>query len=158
MRRQGIEVRLQARVQRVTDQYVLLAGDEMIAGGTVICTIGSALNPLIDSLSLPKERGRLATAADMSVPGCPGIWALGDCAAVINGGSGKTAPPTAQFAVQQAKQLSRNIARQLRGKPTQAFTYRPRGQLSTITKRWRRSWAFRFLVLLPGCCGAESTC
>ena len=69
---------------------------------------------------------------DMSVPGFDGVWALGDCAAVPNKLDGKISPPTAQFADRQARQLARNIASQLLGRATRAFSFKPVGQLSTI--------------------------
>jgi NADH dehydrogenase len=68
----------------------------------------------------------------MSVPGLPGVWAIGDCAAVVNSLDGKVSPPTAQFAEAQARQLASNILAQLAGAPTRAFHFRPKGQLSSI--------------------------
>ena len=132
MREQGIDVRLNARCVRVDDRGVMLADGEVLAAGTVICTIGTAPNPLIADLALPKARGRLEVAADMSVPGVTGVWALGDCAAVPNSHDGKVSPPTAQFAERQARQLAANILRKLRGERTKPFSYRPLGQLSAI--------------------------
>jgi NADH dehydrogenase len=132
MREQGIDVRLNARCVRVDDRGVMLADGEVLAAGTVICTIGTAPNPLIADLQLPKVRGRLEVAPDMSVPGAADVWALGDCAAVPNAYDGKVSPPTAQFAERQARQLAANIVRKLRGEPTRPFSYRPLGQLSAI--------------------------
>jgi NADH dehydrogenase len=132
MREQGIDVRLNARCVRVDDRGVVLADGEVLAAGTVICTIGTAPNPLIAELPLPKVRGRLEVAADMSVPAAPGVWALGDCAAVPNAHDGKLSPPTAQFAERQARQLAANVLRKLHGERTKPFSYRPLGQLSAI--------------------------
>src|SRR5256886_11618968 len=58
-----------------------------------------------------KSRGRLVVNPDMSVPGVEGVWAVGDCAAVINEADRKVCPPTAQFAEAQARQLAANIDR-----------------------------------------------
>jgi len=132
MREQGIDVRLNARCMRVDDRGITLGDGELLSGGTVICTIGTAPNPLIAELTLPKTRGRLDVAPDMSVPGAPGLWAIGDCAAVPNARDGKVSPPTAQFAERQARQLAANIERKVRGEPTRPFAYRPMGQLSAI--------------------------
>jgi NADH dehydrogenase len=68
----------------------------------------------------------------MSVPGVPGVWAAGDCAAVVNAWDGKPSPPTAQFAHAQATQLAVNIVAHLNGQPTRPFRYRPKGQLSSV--------------------------
>lgn len=132
MTQQGIDVRLNARAARVDDRGITLADGETISGGTIICTIGTAPNPLIGDLRLATNRGRIEVAPDMSVPGTAGVWALGDCAAVPNARDGKISPPTAQFADRQARVLADNIVRSLRGAPTRAFSYRPVGQLSAI--------------------------
>jgi NADH dehydrogenase len=71
----------------------------------------------------------------MSVPGLKDVWAIGDCAAVINADDGALSPPTAQFAVRQGKQLARNIARAVADRPSRPFSYRSRGQLATIGHR-----------------------
>lgn len=132
MRKRGIDIRLTARARCVDAEGVALASGEQVYGATVIATIGSAPHPLIKTLPLPKRNDRIETQTDMSVPGFPGIWALGDCAAVINALDGRLSPPTAQFATRQAKHLARNIAAQVRGKPTRPFSYRSRGQLASI--------------------------
>jgi NADH:ubiquinone reductase (H+-translocating) len=132
MRGRGIDVRLGARAVRVTDRDVHLESGETIAGGTVVCTIGTQPNPLIDQVPAIRNRGRLVVNPDFSVPGVEGVWAVGDCAAVVNALDGKVAPPTAQFAEAGARQLARNLVAQLNAQPTRAFRYRPKGQLSSI--------------------------
>lgn len=132
MRRGGVDVRLGARAARVTDRHVLLDSGEIIAGGTVICTIGTQPNSLLESIPAMKSRGRLVVNPDMSVPGVDGVWAAGDCAAVVNALDGKVCPPTAQFAEAQANQLATNILAHLAGEPTAPFRFRPKGQLSSI--------------------------
>jgi NADH:ubiquinone reductase (H+-translocating) len=132
MTMRGIDVRLMARATHITDRAVHLASGDIITAGTVICTIGTATNPLVEQIPAPKERGRLKVNADMSVPGVPGIWAAGDCAAVPNAFDDKVSPPTAQFASRQARTLASNIAARMRGQSTKPFRYRPQGQLSSI--------------------------
>ena len=132
MLRRGVKVRLDARAVQVTDRAVHLESGEIVGAGTVICTIGTQPNPLIQALPAPKRRDRLAVNPDMSVPGLQGLWAAGDCAAVVNALDGKVSPPTAQLAEAQAKQLAANIVAHLNGRPTQPFRYRPRGQLASI--------------------------
>jgi NADH dehydrogenase len=132
MRNRGIDVRLGARAARVTDRDVQLASGETIAGGTVICTIGTEPNALLEQIPALKNRGRLVVNPDCSVPGVEGVWAAGDCAAVVNALDGQVSPPTAQFAEAQARQLAANIVAKLKGEHTRAFRYRPKGQLSSI--------------------------
>ena len=132
MQYRGVEVRLGARAARVTDRGVHLDCGEIIQAGTVVCTIGTQPNSLVDQIPTPKSRGRLVVDPDMSVRGVDGVWAAGDCAAVVNALDGKTCPPTAQFAEAQAKQLAANIIARLDGRPTRAFRYRPKGQLASV--------------------------
>lgn len=132
MRNRGIEVRLKARAVRVTDRAVHLDSGDIIEGGTVVCTIGTQPNALLEDIPAIKNRGRLVVNPDLSVPGVEGVWAAGDCAAIVNGIDGQIAPPTAQFAEAEARQLAANIVAKLNGAPTQAFRYRPKGQLSSI--------------------------
>ena len=82
---------------------VLLADGEYIPGATVVCTVGTKPNPLVKRLAVPTQRGRIETAPDLSVAGLPHVWAIGDCALVRNGMMRRFAPPTAQFAVAQAR-------------------------------------------------------
>lgn len=132
MRGRGIEVHLNARAVRVTDRDIMLDSGDSIAGGTVVCTIGTQPNPLLDQIPAIKNRGRLVVNPDFSVPGVEGVRAAGDCAAVVNAVDGKTAPPTAQFAEAEAKVLAENVVAKLAGRPTREFRYRPKGQLSSI--------------------------
>jgi NADH dehydrogenase len=132
MRRRGIEIVLNSRAVRVTDRTVELNSGQLIQAGTVICTIGTQANPLVDRLPAMKNRGRLVVNADMSVPGFEGMWAVGDCAAVVNARDGEISPPTAQFAEAQAKQLSANILATISGQATRPFSFRPKGQLASI--------------------------
>jgi len=132
MRYRGVEVRLGARAAQVTDRGVHLDCGEIIEAGTVVCTIGTQPNTLVDQIPSAKNRGRLVVNPDMSVPGIDGVWAAGDCASVVNALDGKTCPPTAQFAEAQAKQLAANIVARLSGKTTRAFRYRPKGQLASV--------------------------
>jgi NADH dehydrogenase len=126
----GVEVRLQAKAARVHAAGVSLADGAFIAGATVVCTIGTRPNPLVEELALPKLRGRIAVAPDLSVPGSDGVWAIGDCALVPNAAGG-LCPPTAQFAVAQAKALAGNIVAAVAGRPTRAFSHRSRGMMAT---------------------------
>lgn len=132
MQHQGIEIHLKARAASVDSEGVELVSGERIAAGTVICTIGSAPNPLTLELGLQLERGRIVTNPDMSVPDLPGLWAIGDCAWVPNADGDGICPPTAQFAVRQANQLADNLIRSFRAESTQVFRYRAIAQLSSI--------------------------
>jgi len=132
LRARDVDVRLNALAVRVTDRGVHLDAGEIIEGGTVICTIGTKSNDLLDYIPAEKIRGRLVVNPDLSVPGVDGMWAAGDCASVVNALDGKSCPPTAQFADAQAQQLAANIIARLKGEPTRPFRHRPNGQLASV--------------------------
>jgi NADH dehydrogenase len=128
----GIDVRLAARATQVDADGVLLSSGEFLDAGTVICTIGTRPNALVESLGLALQRGRIRTADDLSVPGVEDVWAIGDCAAIANAARpGSLAPPTAQFAVAEAHTLAQNIAARLSGRPTRAFGHVSKGTMAT---------------------------
>ncbi len=79
----------------------------------VIGVPGSAA-PLIETLGLPTENGRLKVDANLQVPGHPRVFAAGDAAAVPDlTQPGTITPPTAQHAIRQGKTLARNVAASL---------------------------------------------
>jgi NADH dehydrogenase len=135
LKKRGVEIRTGRRASRVSGRGITLAPDESVAAATVATTVGFAPNPLAGRVALPQERGRLKTNPDLSVPDHDGLWALGDCASVVNAYDGRHSPPTAQFAVRQARTLADNIARKVSGRPRRPFRYRPLGQLASIGHR-----------------------
>src|SRR5215467_2584351 len=132
LRQNGLDVRLNTDVKEVTARYVRLGTGERIYTGLTVCAVGTAPVPLIQKLGFPLERGRLKTDPDMRVTGASNVWAFGDCAAVPNAWNGQLSPPTAQFALRQAKQLAANLVRVQRGEATRPFHFRPQGLLATI--------------------------
>src|SRR4030095_5705195 len=113
-----------------------LADGARLETATVICTIGTRPNPLIETLGLPTARGPIVVNGDLSVRDAPGLaaglWAIGDCALVPNAHDGKSAPPTAQFAVREAACLAHNLAAVLAGRPTRGVKTSQAGQVAGV--------------------------
>jgi NADH:ubiquinone reductase (H+-translocating) len=128
----GVVLRLATRAVGITEEGVRLADGSFVAAGTVICTIGTRSNPLAEKLPLALKQGRIPVAPDLSVPGHDGLWALGDCALVPNAHDRSFSPPTAQFAVRQAKHLARNLLKKISDRNTEPFSYRSLGMMATI--------------------------
>jgi NADH dehydrogenase len=128
----GVAVQLDATAGRITAEGVVLADGTRLDSETVIGTIGTRPNPLALEAGLPLERGRIRVDGAMRVEGHPDLWALGDCASVVNARDGAPSPPTAQFAVRQAGQLADNLRAAIAGREPRAFRYRPRGALATV--------------------------
>jgi len=132
LRDHGVDVRLNSGAKEVSAAGVMTSSGELISAGTVICTIGNAANPVLQTLGLPLKRGRVRTEPDMKASGCSNIWALGDSALVPNAATRKACAPTAQFAVRQAKRLARNLRAVLNGRVTRPFSFRPLGIMAGI--------------------------
>ena len=132
LRRRGVQVQLGARAQCVHEHGVELSDGTLHLACTVLGTIGTRPNALVMAMGLPTERGRIVVAGDLSVPGHPGVWALGDCAQVPHAQDGKSAPPTAQFAVREGCLLAHNLVRAVNGKDTRDFNHKSRGAMALI--------------------------
>jgi NADH dehydrogenase len=132
MEQTGVEIVLNARVTLATPEGVGLQNGQFIRGATIVCTIGSAPAPMVERLAVPKEKGRLVTEVDMRVRGQSNVWAIGDCACIVNAQDHQPAPTTGQFAEREGKQCARNIIRVLRGEATQPFRFKQIGELCSI--------------------------
>jgi NADH:ubiquinone reductase (H+-translocating) len=131
----GVTVRLGCTVREVTVQHVLLEGGERIPYGLVIGTVGNEPHAFLRQSGLPLEGGRISAGPDMRVEGFDDVWAIGDCARVPNAYDNTVCPPTAQFAIRQARQLARNLRRVYDGEPLAAFRHRSQGLLASIGQR-----------------------
>jgi len=79
--------------------------------------------------------------AHLEVPDHPGVWALGDCAWVIDAKTGEPCPPTAQHATRQAACLAKNLVATLRGGARQPFSFKAaRWARSATARPSPRSW------------------
>jgi NADH dehydrogenase len=135
MKRDGIKFLLNSRASAATPEGVGLQDDSMLPAATIVCTIGTVPSPIIQHLDVHKESGRLVTDSDMRVTGLQNVWAVGDCAYIINAFDNRPSPTTAQFAERQGHQAAENIVRVLRGQPTRPFYFKSQGQLCSIGGR-----------------------
>jgi NADH:quinone reductase (non-electrogenic) len=157
MEARGIEFRLNTRVADARPGMVVL-NDAEVPSETLVWTAGTSPNPLSKSLPVEKDkRGAVMVDATLAVRGCAGVWALGDCAAVVDARSGSPCPPTAQFALREAATLARNICATLQDRPTQGFHFDSLGALCVVghqtacaelTVPFARSKSMRFSGLL----------
>ena len=114
LRRRGVEVRLGTTVEEATEGKVRLSDGDTIETHTLVWCTGVTPSPLIKTLGLPTERGRLRVGADLKVPGADGVFAFGDAAAVPDlTQPGKLTGQTAQHAQRQGKVAARNVAASL---------------------------------------------
>ncbi|HUB58728.1 MAG TPA: FAD-dependent oxidoreductase [Mycobacterium sp.] len=118
LQRRGVDVRLGLTLNEVHADHVVLSDNSRVDTRTVAWVTGVTAAPLIQTLGLPTEKGRLVVQTDLQVPGHPDVFAAGDAAAVPDVTQpGKITPPTAQHATRQGKVLADNVAASLgRGK------------------------------------------
>ncbi|HEX2565293.1 MAG TPA: NAD(P)/FAD-dependent oxidoreductase [Burkholderiales bacterium] len=130
LERLGVTVWVGRRVTGVDERGVTL-GDDRLEARTVIWAAGVASSPIGRTLDAPLDRaGRVQVAPDLSLPGHPEVYVIGDLAAVTS--DGKPVPGIAPAAKQMGRHAARNILLALEGKRTQPFRYRDYGQLATI--------------------------
>jgi len=132
MEKAGITMLLNTRAVAATYEGIELNNGKMLRGATIICTIGTAISPLVQQLDVPKERGRIRTTPEMRVEGQTNAWSIGDCAYIINAFDNKPSATTAQFAERQGRQAALNLVRILKGEATKPFRFKALGQLCSI--------------------------
>src|SRR5208337_3960831 len=94
---------------------------------------GTAPNPLMREAGLDVDkRGAALVDPTLAIPGHPGVWALGDCAAVVDGKTNQPCPPTAQFALREGRTLARNIKAAVQGRALHPFHFDSLGALCVV--------------------------
>ena len=147
LKRRGVEIRLNTRLAGATAESALLENNsERIATKTLISTVPSAPNPLVAGLPCKKERGRIVVNKHLEVIGYPGVWALGDCAWVVDQETWQPCPPTAQHATRQAACVAKNLFATLHGTPKQAFSFQALGKLASLGHRSAVAEVFGFKI------------
>jgi NADH dehydrogenase len=169
LRRRGIEVLTSTTIERVSADSVELSTGEIVPTRMTVWTAGVKPHPVVAKLGLPlDDGGRVVADRYCKVPDRPGVWAIGDAAAVPDpANKAKPSPPTAQHVLRQAKVAADNLAADLSGEPgrRRPFRYRTLGAFvdmgrnqavaSTIGIKWRGfpAWFLArtyHLALMPG--------
>lgn len=132
MELRGVHFELGRRVLDAGPSAVRLDTRE-IRTRTLVWTAGTLPNPLLRDTGLETDkRGAVVVENTLAVKDKPGLWALGDCAAVIDARTGKLCPPTAQFALRQGRVLARNIKAQIEGRELEPFHFDSLGALCVV--------------------------
>ncbi|HET6861290.1 MAG TPA: NAD(P)/FAD-dependent oxidoreductase [Streptomyces sp.] len=129
LRQRGVEFSLGTSVASVDATAVKLTDGRTLPSHTLIWTAGVAASPLVATLGAETVRGRLAATAELTVPGCDGLFAAGDAAAVPDLAKGGDAicPPTAQHSQRQGRAMADNIVARLRGAPLKPYVHKDLG-------------------------------
>lgn len=135
LKKMGVEVMTSAPVTNCDEGGVDL-GDKRIDAGTIIWAAGVVASPAAEWLGVEKDRaGRVKVGPDLTIPGRPEIFVIGDTAAVVDA-EGKAVPGIAPAAKQMGKYVAEVIASRVEGRtPPGPFRYRHQGDLATIGRK-----------------------
>jgi NADH dehydrogenase len=127
----GVDVRTGALVTGIEPGIVRVGADEVIRSNTVMWAAGNAASPLGKSLGVPLDRmGRVPVNPDLSIPGHPEVFVIGDMASIST--KGKPVPGVAPAAMQMGARAAHNVERDLEQRERIPFVYRNKGDLATI--------------------------
>lgn len=128
----GVEVRTETTVAQVETDAVTLESGERIETQTLIWGAGVRASPLADALGTEQAKaGRLVVENDLSVPGYPEIFAVGDLGAGEDD-EGEMYAQLAQVAIQQGRHAAKQTLRLAGGQPAESFRYKDLGKMATI--------------------------
>ena len=131
LKKLGAEVHTNCPVTSVEPGQVM-AGGKTVRAATILWAAGVAASPIAGSLGVELDKvGRVAVGPDLSIPGHPEIFVIGDLATFTHQ-SGKPLPGVAPVAIQQGRHAARNILHAIKGEPTEPFHYADKGNLATI--------------------------
>jgi NADH dehydrogenase len=133
LEKRGVEVVTGEAVASVSPTRVTLKSGEELRAHTLVWGAGLQGNQLVQSLGLELERGnRIGVEADLTVPGHPEVYAVGDIAAITDPKTEHVLPQLGSVALQSGEQAGKAIARRVRGKEPKPFKYRDKGTMATI--------------------------
>jgi len=133
----GIEILKNTKLVDAEAELVVFDNGVKIPCSTFVWAGGVSVDPVISKLETEhSSRGNIMVDKFLKLKNHPNVFALGDCASIIDERTGKPYPPTAQHAVRQAKTVSENIISSIRVKDSEKpFVYSSKGSMAKIGKR-----------------------
>lgn len=134
LRKMGVQVITGKKVTNITDEGVQME-DRFIPTKNIIWAAGNQASPLLKTLRVPLDRpGRVLVEPDLSIPGHPEIFVIGDAACAI-GKNGKPLPGIAPTAIQQGRYVAKIIEKNIPKENRPPFKYFDKGSMATIGTR-----------------------
>jgi NADH dehydrogenase len=128
-----VGVRTGTAVSSVSPSRVTLKSGEELKAHTLVWGAGLQGNPVVQSLGLELERGnRIGVGADLTLPGHPEVFVVGDVAAIVDPKTEQVLPQLGSVALQSGEHAGETIARLIAGKKTRPFAYRDKGTMAAI--------------------------
>jgi NADH dehydrogenase len=162
----NVEVRTGELVASVSENRVTLKSGEEIKAHTLVWGAGLQGNQLVHSLELELERGsRIAVGEDLTLPGHPEVYVVGDVAAIHDTKTDQVLPQLGSVALQSGEHAGETITHRIAGKKTKPFAYKDKGTMAAIGrgaacvqflggrtmtgKKAQMAWLTVHLALLP---------
>jgi NADH:ubiquinone reductase (H+-translocating) len=128
-----VEVRTGAAVGSVSPTRVTLKSGEQLPAHTLVWGAGLRGNPLVQSLGVELQRGdRVGIGPDLTLPGHPEVYVVGDSAAITDAKTGQVLPQLGSVALQSGEHAGTTIARRIAGKDAKPFSYHDKGTMAMI--------------------------
>ena len=132
LQQMGVQVRLNSLVTDVRGGAVSI-GDELVPAENIIWAAGVRGSEVAETLGVKLDRqGRVPVADDLSLPGFPEVFVVGDLAQVINGKTSQPVPGVAPAAIQMGQHVAAVISKSLAGEARSPFIYSDKGGMATI--------------------------
>src|SRR6266404_6378371 len=103
LRKRQVEIKLKTKVTAYADGAVQCSDGEKIPAYTLVWAGGVSPSPILKDMPFELQKGRVIVDSTLEVPRFPGVWAVGDCAAIIDPTSKTPYPPTAQHALREGQ-------------------------------------------------------
>jgi NADH dehydrogenase len=136
LQQRGVRILFNTKITSAGPDFVEIEGGKRIPARTIVWAGGVTANPLVAKLDCAHgHHGTIMVDRFLSVPGHPGVWALGDCAQVPRPGSKGFYGPTAQNATREGAAVARNIVAAMRGENPEPFAFESIGEIALVGRR-----------------------
>ncbi|MGT2623872.1 NAD(P)/FAD-dependent oxidoreductase [Streptococcus thoraltensis] len=137
MEKRHITLMLGAKIKEIQEgKVVYTKGDDdttkFVEAGTIVWTTGVSGSHVMETSGFAQRRGRVVVQSDLRHPNYENVYVIGDVSAFMNPENDRPYPTTAQIATQMGKHTAKNLAHQLKGEATEAFTYNEQGTVASI--------------------------
>jgi NADH:ubiquinone reductase (H+-translocating) len=139
LRKSGVEIILNSRVVGASEHSVKLKDGNVIPTNTIIWSGGVAPASIVSNLACTHDNksGRIVVDKYLEIPDYEGVFAVGDCALIIDPNTDNPYPPTAQHAIREGSTVAKNIIAEIEKKSDkkEVFDYKTKGMMASIGKR-----------------------
>jgi NADH dehydrogenase len=131
-----VEVMTGVAVEAISPTRVTLKSGDVLKAHTLVWGAGLQGNPIVQSVGIELQRGnRIGVGPDLTLPGHPEVYVLGDIAAIVDQKTEQVLPQLGSVALQSGEHAGESIARRIREKEPKPFKYRDKGTMATIGRK-----------------------